>query len=609
MTIRQGRLLRKYALVFGALVGGTLIAGSVVQLSFSYQESQAAILQRERVEASRAAVHIRQFVDGMTEKLVAILPPPGLTDYALEDRMGDFLSLQSRAPEIDDTKYIDKNGGEQVSVSRLALNQLRYARDRSSDPEFRSTRSGDVYYSEVDFRGGSEPYFRIAVPERDGGVTAATVDLRFLLDYVSSIKIGERGHAYVVDEAGRLIAHPDISLVLKLTPLSDLAQVREAIASDPARTDMAMMARDASGKQVLTAFETIPTTHWAVFVEQPLEEAFAPLTSSLWRAGGILAIGLAIAIAASLALTRRMIEPIEMLRAGAARIGDGALDQRIAIQSGDELEDLADEFNRMASRLGESYATLEQKVADRTHELAAARDELAAVSRHKSEFLANMSHELRAPLNAIIGFSKLLLEKGSGDLTADQEQYVRDILDAGRHQVAVINDVLDISKVEAGRLELETSTVSVSKAVSDALAFVRAPAAQHRIDLCEELETDIGEVSADARKVRQILVNLLSNAVKFTPDAGRVVVRGTRADGHVTLSVSDTGAGIAPDELGRIFREFTQTSSARGREGTGLGLALTKRLVELHGGRIWAESAVGKGSTFTFVLPVVSSKP
>ena len=609
MRKRQGRLLRKYALVFGALVGGTLIAGSLVQLYFSYQQSQAAVLQIERVEASRAALAISQFVDSMKAQIVGILPAPGLGDVPCEQRRADFLSLQRRAPEIDNLSFIDRNGKEQVRVSRLALNLTCHGLDRSRDLEYVSTRAGATYYAPVDFRNGSEPFFRVAVPEgKDAGVTVATVNLRFVLEPVSSIKIGAAGYAYVVDGSGRLIGHPDSSRVLKLTDLSGLPQIQLALSGAPSA---ALTARDAEDAAVLTAFERISSTGWTVFVEQPLDEAFAPLTSSLLRAIGIIAIGLAVSLAVSLMLTRRLIEPIEALRSGAARIGAGALGQRIDIHTDDELEDLADEFNQMTSRLSESYATLEQKVEDRTRDLGVALDEIAekgrqleVASKNKSEFLANMSHELRTPLNAIIGFSELLLEKLFGDLTPRQTEYLHDIHDAGRHQLAVINDVLDLAKVEAGYLELERSSFALSRTVSDAVAFVRARAAQHGIALNEQYDPAIGDVSADQRKLKQVLVNLLSNAVKFTPDGGQVGVKADRTNGVVTIAVSDTGPGIAADDLAKLFREFGQTASARGHEGTGLGLVLAKRIVELHGGRIWVDSELGRGSTFRFTLPV-----
>jgi signal transduction histidine kinase len=606
---RQGRLLRKYAILFGALVGGALVVGSVIQLYFSYQESQAAIFRNERGEAARAALQINQFIRAMRAQVSAILPAPGL-DYSFESRSLDFTSLQRRETAITDTSYIDKAGKEQVFISRLELNRIRPAapRDRSAEDVYQNTRAGTVYFQPVDFRAASEPYFRIAVPEgKDSGVTVATVNLRFLLDAIS-IKIGDFGHAYVVSDRGLLIAHPDISRVLQKIDMSSFPQVIAArTGSSPAQV---MTATGADGRQVLTAWEVISLTSWAVFVEQPLDEVFAPLSASLWRAGGILALGVAIALFASLYLSRRMVEPIEAIRAGAARIGEGALDQRIAITSGDELEDLADEFNRMATRLGESYANLEQKVEDRTRDLGEALNEiddknrqLEQASRHKSEFLANMSHELRTPLNAIIGFSELLLEKMAGGLTPKQSEYLQDILASGKHQLSLINDVLDLSKVEAGRLELDRSTFSVSKAIGDAVALVRARATQHRIAVGEHLEPELGQIDADQRKVKQVLVNLLSNAVKFTPDGGRVDVRARRENGEVFVAVTDTGTGMSPDELRLIFREFGQTSSARGHEGTGLGLALAKRIVELHGGRIWAESEAGRGSTFTFTLP------
>ena len=215
-----------------------------------------------------------------------------------------------------------------------------------------------------------------------------------------------------------------------------------------------MTTRDLAGRSVLTASESIAATGWSVFVEEPLEAAFAPLNASLIRSGLLILLALAIAVAASLVLARRMVVPIEAVRAGAARIGAGALDQRIDVHSGDELEDLADEFNRMTAQLRESYATLEQKVEDRTRELASARDQLQIASKHKSEFLANMSHELRTPLNAIIGFSEVLLQKMFGDLNERQEEYVRDVLASGKHQLSLINDILDLSKIEAGRMEL-----------------------------------------------------------------------------------------------------------------------------------------------------------
>ena len=246
---------------------------------------------------------------------------------------------------------------------------------------------------------------------------------------------------------------------------------------------------------------------------------------------------------------------------------------------------------------------------DKSRQLEGANQELAAASRHKSEFLANMSHELRTPLNAIIGFSDVLEQRLFGELNARQADYTRDIASSGRHLLDLVNEILDLSKVEAGRMELEPSEFALAETIRGTLAFVRERAASHGIELAADVPTDLGTVVADERKVRQVLLNLLSNAVKFTPDGGTIGVRAWRTDGEVQVAVRDTGIGIAPEDQAKVFDEFQQVGKAsdRSREGTGLGLTLAKRFIELHGGGIWVDSKIGKGTTFTFAIPVAKS--
>jgi signal transduction histidine kinase/HAMP domain-containing protein len=238
-------------------------------------------------------------------------------------------------------------------------------------------------------------------------------------------------------------------------------------------------------------------------------------------------------------------------------------------------------------------------------ELEARSHELEAASRHKSEFLANMSHELRTPLNAVLGFSEVLAERMFGEVNEKQAEYLQDILSSGRHLLSLINDILDLSKVEAGRLELEPSRFHLPTALENALTLVRERASRHGIALDLRVDPAIGEIVADERKVKQILLNLLSNAVKFTPEGGRVAVAAIPRDGTLEISIRDSGIGIAPEDQVTIFEEFRQVGgdTARKQEGTGLGLTLAKKFVELHGGRIAVQSQVGQGSTFTFTLP------
>ena len=232
--------------------------------------------------------------------------------------------------------------------------------------------------------------------------------------------------------------------------------------------------------------------------------------------------------------------------------------------------------------------------------------QIETANRHKSEFLANMSHELRTPLNAIIGFSEVLGERMFGELNEKQAEYTDDILSSGRHLLSLINDILDLSKVEAGRMELELTKFDLPMAIDNALTLIRERASRHGIRLHHSVDERLGELTGDERKIKQILLNLLSNAVKFTPEGGRVDVDAVSSDGVVEISVSDTGIGIAPQDQETIFEEFRQvgTDYAQKREGTGLGLTLTRKFVELHGGKIWVESELGRGSRFIFTLPI-----
>jgi signal transduction histidine kinase len=250
------------------------------------------------------------------------------------------------------------------------------------------------------------------------------------------------------------------------------------------------------------------------------------------------------------------------------------------------------------SALAIQNARLFREIADKSRQLEVA-------SQHKSEFLANMSHELRTPLNAIIGFSEVLSERMFGELNEKQEEYLKDIYASGQHLLSLINDILDLSKIEAGRMELELTDFHLLTALDNALILVRERAGRRSITLQMSVDERLGEVRADERKIRQVVLNLLSNAIKFTSEGGRIEVRAVPVDGSVEVTVSDTGVGIAPEDQEAVFEEFRQVGTAAKKvEGTGLGLTLCRKFVELHGGRIWVKSEVGVGSTFSFTIPV-----
>jgi len=958
-VIWRASLFVKYALSLVILVIGGLVVSGLVEIYFSYQENKSALARIQHEKAAAAAIRIEQFVSGLEHDVSWIAQTPwGPRGVPLDQRRLDSLRLLRQVPTITEVTHIDPTGHEQLRVSRLAMDVIDSNADLSRDPKFVEAMARKMYFSPVYFRKESEPYMTIAMAGagEDAGVVAAEANLKFIWDVVSNLKVGKGGYAYVIDANGRLIAHPDISLVLQKTDLSTLPQVRVAAAT-PSRDDgtsvEAMVGRDVRGTEVLSAHAAITPLNWSVFVDLPIAEAFAPLYASILRTVVLVLVGVVISILASLFLVRRMVSPIQALRAGAARIGSGALEHRIDVKSGDELQSLADEFNRMTERLQESYAGLERKVEERTRDLTetleqqtatseilrvisssptdlkpvldavaersarlcAANDaqvflvdgtllrlataygplsagesvpirrdlvtgraildrsvihiadllaepdaefagskayasslgyrtalvapmlrkgeaigvimirraevhafsdkqvellrtfadqaviaienvrlfkelqartaelgrsveelkalgevgaavsstldldtvlttilthanqlagtqaglisdydevteelrplaangfyesiadalrrnpfrkgegvagqavakrqpvqvsdiaiegayesrirdlliesgfravlavplfredqvmgtlvvtrkqsgefsrqvvdllstfasqsalaiqnarlfleieqkshELQIASQHKSQFLANMSHELRTPLNAILGYTELIVDQIYGKVP----EKIRDVLErvqkSGRHLLGLINDVLDLSKIEAGQLTLSLSDYSFQDAVQSVVASVESLARGKGLQLSVEVAPKLPVGRADERRIVQVLLNLAGNAIKFT-DAGEVKIRVNAVDDTFVVSVSDTGPGIPETQHERIFEEFQQVdgSSTRAKGGTGLGLAIAKKIIELHGGRIWVESAVGKGSTFTFSLPV-----
>ncbi len=1129
---RRGSIYRKYVVLVVALVGGALLASGLASMYRTYVETRAALLDLQREKAEAASIRIENFVESIERQIGwTSLPQVVASASPLEARRFDYVKLLRQVKEITEATYIDRDGREQVSVSRLRMDALGSGKDLSSDPRFKAASEGKTYFGEVYFRKETEPYMAIAVPagRRGAGVTAVEVNLKFMWEVIQRIRVGKTGFAYVVDRQGRLIAHPDISLVLQKTDLSSLPQVRAALPREgvPA-SDVPIVseARDLAGTSALTASARIESLGWTVFVEQSADEAYRPLYAALMRTGALLVAGLLLAMIAGFVFARRMVEPIRALQAGADALGEGDLARRIEVHTGDELEALGERFNEMAGKLAASYAGLERKVEERTEELqnalerqtatsevlraisgsptdtapvfdailnrvvglgeadsavlflydgdvlratagvgtdadlfdklrenpprpatwnptllaalerrtvqstdvldfpgfrsltggAMTRDDpwrtvlavpllregalvgviavwrktvrpfsdrqielvstfadqaviaienvrlfnettealeqqtataeilraisaspsdvapvfetildsatrlcdspLSAVFRyeggvvhlvshrnwsptaieemkkyypgppnskmmsgrtilagevqqeedasadsaydqrvaqsggwrrmlgvpikrgtrvlgavivgwptpgktperqmrlletfaeqaaiaienvrlfnetkealeqqqasaevlgvisssvadtqpvfdkvtescqrlfnghnvginvvgddnqihlasytgpsrealkgvfpvplspesgsgaailqrrvlhypdveaadvpdfaqrgsraagnravifapilwegkgigaihvgraqtgafsekeiallkhfadqtaiaiqnarlfqeieeksrqleiankHKSDFLANMSHELRTPLNAIIGFSEVLIERMFGEVNEKQLDYLNDIHVSGKHLLALINDILDLSKIEAGRMELDLSEVSVPDTLSSAMTLVRERAQNHGINLGLEVDPKVGVIQADERKVKQVVLNLLSNAVKFTPDGGRIAMRAMLDTDHVEVAVEDSGIGIAPEDQEAVFEEFKQVGRdyTKKAEGTGLGLALTRRIVELHGGRIWLESTPGKGSTFTFTLPLTQQK-
>jgi serine phosphatase RsbU (regulator of sigma subunit)/methyl-accepting chemotaxis protein len=409
----RGPLFRKYVLWFLAVVCVALVTNASFAIWFSYREQKASIIRLEREQAAAAAAKIDEFIREIESQMGWTTQLPWAAE-TIEQHRFDAARLLRQVPAITELALLDATGTEQLHVSQLAMDAVGN-RNRSTQPEFTQALAKGVYYGPVYFRRESEPYMTLAVAGANpaSGVSVAEVNLTLIWDVVSQVKIGTNGYAYVVGEQGRLIAHPDIIAVLRNTDLSQLAQVK---AARDARPDAAPAptedARNLQGQRVLSADARITAPGWLLFVELPLSEAYAPLYASLWRSALLLLGGLGLAFLGGLFLARRMVGPIQALRAGAVRIGGGDLGQRIKIKTGDELEALADQFNDMAGKLQESYAGLEQKVEDRTRALRSSLGQLRALAEISQTI--NSTLDLHRVLTTIVAKATELSDTEAG---------------------------------------------------------------------------------------------------------------------------------------------------------------------------------------------------
>ena len=472
-------------------------------------------------------------------------------------------------------------------------------------------RSRGPYLSPVPYVGAATrvPTLALAAPIWSPrgdlqGVLAATFTLERLSQLLAPARAGvggsgDQGAVYLVSPSRVVLAHTDPAM-----RSSDVLATDAGVAAVLAGRRGSVTWEDDEGESQLGVFAPLPEIGWGLVYTRPSHPLLFALPSLFPGVLPALAVVLAAAALAGTLAARSLSRPILELQEAAHRLQEGEFSARLPEDRADELGQLARAFNRMAAALQDLYSGLEAKVAERTASLKAANLELARASQVKSEFLARMSHDLRTPLNSIIGFTDLLLMQQTGPLTDRQQRYVQHVANAGRHLLDLINDILDLSRVEAGRLEIRPEPCQVALLLDETLALFRTQAQIRRVTLVLEVESPLGELMADRIRVQQILHNLLSNAVKFSPEGGLVTLTARQVGLELELAVRDTGPGIPPGDQQRIFEAYEQAGSMEGQEkGTGLGLAITKRLVELHGGRIWVESAPGQGSTFLVRLP------
>ena len=763
----------KFVAYFVGLVVFVLAVNGSVETWFVYHKTTQLVSESQSVKAQATAKRIQQYLSDI-ERQISWATRASTTTVA--QRRSDYALLLQQAPIIDQLTYLDSAGREQLRLTRGEF-VVGSGLDYSGDARFRDAKGKLVWWSPVYFNGLT-PLIAIALAHsgQNAGSTVAEINLGFLSDFIEPNQIGKDSDAYIVDSNGRLLADSTFKHGIG-TNLANLPQVAAMLQ----RSSMPVIGQDLDASAVLIGEAVVPERNLYVFFQQPLNTSLQPIYSLIYRTSWLLVLGITLAVLAGMAAARRLVTPIRALQDGARQLEASNFGYRIDVQTTDEIGELAEQFNRMAEQLRESYRRLEQKVAERTRDLAqsnselkaleeigravassldtravlativlravelshadsgaiynydsyrrvfelaeshgldeAYRDairgisieldesvlgisakqqetisipdlssspdyplkditlaagfksvlivplirqdeilgalvlqryrggdfaantiglmrtfadqsvlamnnarlfreveqkgrELAIASEHKSQFFANMSHELRTPLNAVLGFSELLAKGYYGALSEKASEILERIQVNGRHLLGLINDVLDLSKIEAGQLTLSLGDYSVESIVQSVVSATGSLASTKGLEVKINVPEHLPMGRGDERRLTQVLLNLVSNAIKFT-DAGSIEVGVKAVNGEFNIAVRDTGPGIASEDHTKIFEEFQQVdnSSTRKKGGTGLGLSISRRLIDMHGGRIDLDSTVGVGSTFNIVIPVRVNEP
>jgi signal transduction histidine kinase len=511
-----------------------------------------------------------------------------------------FVRAVGRLPAKVHTKLLVAFVGTAVLVVAVGLLGLRVLAESNGRVErlgalqerafaYGRLQSDTSHIRELLAENVARDYYRVNPGGRSGSAATSSI----AKDQAVANALARLGPKTRVDDLGFVPPAEDEGVLDRIrTKTGRLSTVMRAIVEDRRATPVEDARRRSRAEQLAIDLNQL-ATELANATTAQTDELIAENANSYAGSRSLVIVVAAGAIALALLLgfllSWSLIGPIHRIDARLAAISSGDFSRHVDVDNRDELGALAANVNSMNDQLKRLYSELE------------------TASRHKSEFLANMSHELRTPLNAIIGFSQVLRQRMVGDLNEKQEEYLDDVVSSGNHLLSLINDVLDLSKVEAGQVELEVAPFPLQQALERGVVMVSEGARKDGVQVRLAADPEVNVVEGDERRIRQVIFNLLSNAVKFTPAGGRVDVASSHLDGEVRVSVVDTGPGIAPEDQERIFEEFQQTDVGAQHEGTGLGLALSKRLIELHGGRIWVESEPGRGSTFTFALPLESS--
>jgi signal transduction histidine kinase/CheY-like chemotaxis protein len=618
-------LFRRYVRILVICMAGVTCTAGVIHMAVVVKAQWASVASLLDVQTRAASSQIQAFLDKTVASLQWIddIDQPGAT-LDMGAMRDEAHRLLRRAPSVINMSFFDANGCKRLTVSRLEPDSthdcLAYSEHSPGGELFARARKSGLDIGNVFFPDQSEPHLLIAIASRGQGtgVLVAEVNLKVIHDTIAAVHVGQSGLGFVVDGPGRLIGHPDETFVLR--------QVRLPPGLDQGLSLAGLtFSIDFSGEQVTTASRRIEGTSWRIFVEQPVREALAPVITALWTTGILVVAALASSLIAGFIVARRLARPLSQLRDGAARIGQGDLATRLKVNTGDEIEQVAQEFNRMAVALLDSHAHLEAKVADRTAalqetttkiqqqatELAALNTALGAsleeaqqrksdaerANAAKSRFLAVASHDLRQPMQAV---SLLVGILGRGVTSHEQNEIICKIRACVNAMDDLFVSLLDMSKLDAGAVHPSIANFPIEEVLQRVRSTFSPVAEQRSLELCVDSSTAL--VRSDPALLERILFNLISNGIRYT-------VKGSvrlcmKAHGHqLIVTVQDTGIGIPTEFQERVFEEFFQITTSPSR-GLGLGLSIVKQCAQLLGHSLSLQSDAS-GSNFALTVPLV----